>query len=163
MVDWLAEHMWALWLGVALVLACAEMLTLDLTLLMLAGGALAAAGVSLILPGMIVVQVLVGAAVAIAMLWFLRPTLLEKVRNAPGYRSSLSKLLGSQGEATAEITASGGEVKVEGQLWTARTLDPAVTVHAGQRVEIYEVDGTTLVVHPLEHGLPYGQYGALGG
>lgn len=161
-MEWLSEHLWAVWLGVALLLACAEMLTLDLTLLMLAAGALAAAGVAVVLPGLWVVQVLVGAVVAVAMLGLLRPSLLAKVRNAPGYRNSLSQLLGSQGVATAEINASGGEVKVAGQIWAARTVDPRMMVAEGAKVEIYEVDGTTLVVNPVEPGLPYGQYPSLG-
>ena len=161
-MGWLSDHLWALWLGIALLLACAEMLTLDLTLLMLAAGALAAAGVAVILPGLWIVQVLVGAVVALAMLGFLRPTMLAKVRNAPGYRNSISQLLGSRGQSMSEITADGGEVKVDGQVWAARTMDPSLKVAAGQPVEIYEVDGTTLVVHPIEPGLPYGQYGALG-
>ncbi len=41
MMQWLAEHLWVAWLTLAALLAVAEMLTLDFTLLMLAVGALA--------------------------------------------------------------------------------------------------------------------------
>ena len=43
MTDWIRDHAWAAWLGVAVVLAVVEMLSLDLVLLMFAIGALAAA------------------------------------------------------------------------------------------------------------------------
>ena len=78
-----------------------------------------------------------------------RPTLLEKIRRAPGYRNSLNQLVGSQAVATAEITADGGEVKVDGQVWNARLVVPGL-VGAGQKVEVQEVNGTTLMVYPLE-------------
>ena len=37
--DWISSHLWAGWGILALLLAAAELLTLDLTLLMLASGA----------------------------------------------------------------------------------------------------------------------------
>jgi len=55
---WLAENSWAVWLIVAGGLAVSEMLTLDLTLLMLATGALAGAVTAFFLPGLLVVQVI---------------------------------------------------------------------------------------------------------
>lgn len=151
-VDWIGDNLWALWGAIALVLASAEMLTLDLTLLMLASGALAGGVVSIFLPSLVWLQVVVALAVAAAMLGFLRPTLLRRVRNAPGYRSSLNKLVGSEGTATAAISRSGGEVKVNGEIWTARTMGD-FQIGLGDLVEVYEVDGTTLVVYPVEREL----------
>lgn len=163
MREWMSDHLWTLWLALALLLGVAEMLTLDLTLLMLAAGALAGAGTAAIVPEAWFLQIVVALLVSALSLFLLRPTLLEKVRNAPGYRSSVGKLVGSTGTATAEITASGGEVKVDGQLWTARTLDASVRVLPGHQVEIYEVDGTTLVVYPSDPGLPGSPRGLVSG
>lgn len=157
MTDWFGDHRWAIWLIIALVLASAEMLTLDLTLLMLATGALAAAGVALVAPGAIVAQVLVGVVVAALMLFLLRPTLLARVRNAPGYRNSIQQLVGSIATATTEITADSGEVKVNGDVWQARAFDPTMKMLAGHKVEVYQVDGTTLIVYPSQQSLPYRQ------
>ncbi|GAA1390560.1 NfeD family protein [Luteococcus peritonei] len=153
LAGWFSDHLWALWGALALVLACAEMLTLDLTLLMLSSGALAGGLVALVVPGMLWLQVLVALGVAAAMLGFLRPTLLERVRRAPGYRSSLNKLVGSEGAATAAITRTGGEVKVNGELWSARLVPGVAAVEVGEIVEVYEVDGATLVVYPVEREL----------
>ena len=97
LTDWLGNNPWALWLTVALLLGIAEILSLDLVLIMLAVGALAGAGVSLIAPGAWWLQILVAAGASVGMLAVLRPTLLAKVRNLPGYRSSLDKMVGSVG------------------------------------------------------------------
>lgn len=150
LTDWLGNNPWALWLTVALLLGIAEILSLDLVLIMLAVGALAGAGVSLIAPGAWWLQILVAAGASVGMLAVLRPTLLAKVRNMPGYRSSLDKMVGSVGVATAEITHHSGEVKVDGLTWSARTMDDSTVVPLGATVEIYEVDGVTAIVYPMQ-------------
>lgn len=149
MWEWLSGNWWAIWLIVAALLAVAESFSLDFTLLMLASGALAGAAAAAIFPGLILLHVIVAVVVAFLMLFLLRPTLLERVRSAPGYRSSLQRMVGSTGRAMTAITDGAGEVKVNGDVWQARTLDGA-TIEPGTPVEIYEVDGTTVVVYPKE-------------
>lgn len=154
MGEWLQQNLWAAWLALALILGASEMLTLELTLLMLASGALAGMVTSLILPGALVIQVLVAVIVAVLMLFVLRPTLLRKVRSAPGYRSALEKLVGSEGIATAEITGSSGEAKINGETWSARAYDPDRVIAPGERIEVFEIDGVTALVHPRFEALP---------
>ena len=153
---WLRDFAWAAWGILAVGLAALEMLTMDLTLLMLASGALAGGLTALVAPGLWWLQVLVAVVVAVLTLLLLRPTLLDKVRNAPGYRSSLESLVGSTGRATAQIDANGGEVKVSGQVWDARSFDPGVTILEGHEIEVYGLDGVTLIVYPVR---PQGQLG----
>lgn len=153
MGEWFRDHVWTSWLLLALLLAGAEMLTLDLTLLMLAGGAVAAAGVALVFPGAWLLQVVVGVVVALAMLFLLRPTLLAKIRKAPGYRNSITQLVGSTAITTEAISRGHGEVKVNGDSWNARSWNPEVTIEAGEEVEVFEVEGTTLVVYPKNRPL----------
>ncbi|MGJ6981141.1 NfeD family protein [Aestuariimicrobium soli] len=159
MGEWFRDHLWAAWLVLALVLAGAEMLTLDLTLLMLAGGALAAAGVAVVLPGAWLVQVLVGVVVALAMLGLLRPTLLAKIRKAPGYRNSITSLVGSTAVTSSAIDRGHGEVKVNGDTWSARSWDADVTIDVGEEVEVFEVEGTSLIVYPKNRPLGTNQRG----
>jgi len=121
----------------------------DFTLLMLAAGAGAGAVTAAIVPGLWLLQVIVAVAVAALLLAVLRPTLLRRIREAPGYRSSLDKLVGSEGVATSEITDGHGQVKVDGEEWSARALEPGSTIAVGERIEVYEVDGATLVVYPV--------------
>ena len=107
-LDWLRNNLWAGWGIGALLLAGAELFTLDLTLLMLAAGAAMGGVTALVFPGLFWLQIAVAIITAVATLFLLRPTLLAKVRNAPGYRSSLDKLVGTAGRATSEITGTSG-------------------------------------------------------
>ena len=150
-LTWAGQNPWAAWGVLALLLAAAELLTMDLTLLMLAAGALAGGVVALLFPQLLWLQVIVALATAVATLFLLRPTLLEKARHAPGYRSSLDDLIGSFGDVTTRITANSGEAKVDGQIWQARSYDDTVTIETGERIEVYKLDGITLIVYPIAH------------
>ena len=153
LLDWIRDNLWVGWGVGALGLAAAELLTLDLTLLMLAVGAAAGGVTALIFPSLIWLQLIVAIVTAVATLFLLRPTLLEKVRKAPGYRSSLDTLVGTSGVATTEITGVTGEVKVDGQVWQARSFDPSVVISAGEHIEVYGLDGITLIIYPSQRQL----------
>ena len=154
LTDWLGEHAWAIWLGLAALLAVAEIVSLDLVLIMLAVGALAGAGTAVIAPGLWWLQILVATVVSVGTLMLLRPTLIDKVRRLPGYRSSADTMVGSSGVAMSAITAEGGEIKVAGQSWTARTMVPGQVIDQGVEIEVYEVDGAIAVVYPKHGELP---------
>lgn len=147
MMEWIQANWWVIWLVAAGGLAVSEMLTLDLTLLMLAGGALAGAGAALLFPGLVWVHVIVAVVVAVALLGLLRPQMLKRLQLGPGYRSTFDQLLGSTGRSAGEITASGGEATINGETWTARSWD-GETIAAGVEIDVMEVDGLTVVVHP---------------
>lgn len=150
---WLAGNVWSIWLGAGFVLAAAEMLTMDFTLLMLAIGAGAGAVTAAIVPGAYVIQAIVAAVVAFLSLALLRPMLLQRVRDAPGYRNSIDTLVGSQGVTRGEVTARGGHVLVNGDTWSARTVDEHTLIPDGAIVDVYEVDGTTVVVQAADPSL----------
>lgn len=152
MMQWLAENLWLVWISLAAILGVTELLTLDFTLLMLAAGALAGGLAALVFPGLLWVQIAAAVVVAVAMLGLLRPTLLQKVRALPGYRSSVDKMVGSAGVATSEITASAGEAKIAGEVWTARSVEG--TIPAGTEIEVYRIDGAIAVVYPRNLALP---------
>jgi membrane protein implicated in regulation of membrane protease activity len=154
LTDWLGDHAWALWLSLAFLLAVAEVLSLDLVLIMLAAGALAGAGVAVIAPGLWWLQILVAAGVSVGTLLLLRPTLMARVRNLPGYRSSTDKMVGSSGVAVSQIDRSGGEIKVDGQSWTARPYSSDLVIEPGEEIEVYEIDGAIAVVYPKHGALP---------
>lgn len=153
MLEWLSNNVWALWFALGAGLALTELATLDFMLLMLAAGAIAGGVTALVVPGLVWLQIAVAIGVAVLMLGLLRPTLLERVRRMPGYRSSFDNLVGSSGVVVAEITATAGEVKLAGEVWTARSVDGGV-IAAGEQVEVYKIDGATVVVYPRHQALP---------
>jgi membrane protein implicated in regulation of membrane protease activity len=154
LTDWLGENSWAIWLSLAFLLGIAEIMSLDLVLIMLAVGALAAAAVAVVAPTLWWLQILVATGISVMMLLLLRPTLLAKVRNMPGYRSSADKMVGSSGVAISQIDKSGGEIKVDGQSWSARPYSSDVVIEQGTEIEVYEIDGVIAVVYPKYGQLP---------
>lgn len=147
---WVHQYAWAVWGVLGFALAAVELFTLDLTLLMLATGAFAGAVTALLLPAPFWVQVLVALAVAVSALFLLRPRLRRRVRGVPGHRSTIESLVGSGGRVTSRIGPEGGEVEVQGQAWDARSFDPTVTISVGLYVEVYGIDGITLIVYPVK-------------
>lgn len=153
LTDFLGDHVWTIWLSIALLLGVAEIISLDLVLIMLAAGALGGAVVAAIAPDLWWLQVLVAAGVSVGSLALLRPTLMEKIRSMPGYRSSTDKMVGSSGRAISRIDQTGGEIKVDGQSWTARPYSSDLVIEAGDEIEVFEIDGAIAVVYPKHLGL----------
>ena len=79
MFEWLAENGWVGWLALALVLGTVEIATLDLTFLMLAGGALAGTAAALLgLPFFL--AAIIAVAGAAALLGLVRPVALRHLQ-----------------------------------------------------------------------------------
>jgi membrane protein implicated in regulation of membrane protease activity len=147
-MDWVQDHAWQTWLIAALLLAGAELATLDLTLLMMGIGA--AAGCLIAALGLnVVVQVLVAVAVAVALLGFVRPNVVRRLHAGPTLRSGSQGLVGKSGLVLERVTAHTGRVKLRGEVWTARSYDESVVVEPGRTVEVAEIDGATAVVYPI--------------
>lgn len=148
--EWFVHHMWALWLLAGLVLGATEMITLDFTLLMLASGAVAGGITAAVAPHAYWLQALVAALVAVFSLMVVRPTILRRVREAPGYRNSLEKLVGSQALTSGPVSSTEGQITVNGDTWAARTVDDDTWIPPGTLVDVYEVDGLHLVVQAVD-------------
>jgi membrane protein implicated in regulation of membrane protease activity len=153
-VDWLVNHLWAAWLVLAVALGAAEMVSLDLILLMLAVGAVV--GVLTALAGFpVVLQILLAAGGASAMLALVRPNLIQKLHSGPDLVSGHNKLVGKQGVVTQELSAlNPGRVKVGGEEWSAEPYDESLIIAPGATVEVFAIRGATAFVHPVGEILP---------
>jgi membrane protein implicated in regulation of membrane protease activity len=148
-VDGLGGYDWAAWLGLAVVLGIVEVTTLDLTFAMLAVGALAGAATGLFVDNL-VIEALVALAVAVGMLVVVRPIALRHLRTPLAIRTGTDALTGSTGLVLEPVDAHGGRVKVRGEVWSARSFDPSVSIEAGRNVEIVQIDGATVIVYESE-------------
>ncbi|MBA2773687.1 MAG: NfeD family protein [Nocardioidaceae bacterium] len=147
-MDWFQTHDWQVWLVVALLLAGAEMATLDLGLLMMAVGALVACLLAAI--GLnLVVQILAAVAVAIAMLAFVRPPIVKRLHSGPTLQHGGAALIGKSGLVLERVTPHTGRVKLNGEVWSARSVDESTVVEPGHKVGVAEIDGATAVVYPI--------------
>lgn len=149
-LDWFRDNPWGAWLGLAVVLGVGELLSLDLVLIMLAGGALGGLLTSLVAPGLVPVQALVAIVVSVGMLAVVRPGLLNRLHAGPELRLGHGKLVGTQGVVTEPVTAlAPGRVRLSGEDWTAQPYDETLTIAAGETVEVLDIRGATAYVHPV--------------
>ena len=153
-MDWLGDHLWAAWLVLAVGLGVAEMVSLDLILLMMAAGALVAAVVALA-GAPIILQVLLGAGASAAMLLLVRPSLIARLHNGPDLVSGHNRLVGQQAVVTEELSAvNPGRIKLAGEIWSACPYDESLTIAPGEKVEVFAIRGATAYVHPVGELMP---------
>lgn len=139
---------WYAWIIVAIVLVVVEMLTLDLVLLMLAGGSLATAlAVSLGVEDFIW-QAVIWAVVSLLLLLTLRRWMLKKLRLREKLpETNVHALAGKPGVTLTEVTAEGGRIKFSGEVWTARTEGDS-PIAANTPIVVTLIDGATAVIAP---------------
>ncbi|MPV49856.1 MULTISPECIES: NfeD family protein [unclassified Pseudactinotalea] len=152
---------WLWWVGLALVLGVIEMLTVDLLFLMLAGGALAGA-LSGALGAPIYAQVIIALVVAGLLLFIVRPIAQRRLAShTPDSATGTMAHVGRIATVVADVSDHSGRVKLEGEVWTARTEQPGV-LPVGTTVEVVRIDGATAVVIARQSADPQNPYGAYG-
>ena len=135
------------WFIAAALLGVLEIFTLDLTLIMLASGALAG-GIVVLAGGPVWLAAVVALAVSTAMLAALRPWLLKalRARKEPLVETNMAALVGASGVALDPVTATGGRIKLRGEVWTARLGEGATSIPEGDAVVVVAIEGATAVV-----------------
>lgn len=153
-MQWLGDHLWAAWLVLAVALGVAEMVSLDLILVMVAVGALVGALAALAsLP--LVLQVLLAAGSSAAMLTLVRPNLVARLHTGPNLVTGAGKLVGQRALVTEELSAHHpGRIKLGGEIWSACPYDETLTIAAGETVEVFAIRGATAYVHPVGELMP---------
>ncbi|WP_313673075.1 NfeD family protein [Mycolicibacterium sp.] len=135
-----------IWLVVALGLAAAETLTGDLSLLMLSGGAVAAAGSSWLLGLPLWADGVVFLVVSVLLLALVRPTARRRLALGREPAEPIRELEGKHALVLDRVDGQRGSVKLEGEVWTARPLDENDSYEPGEQVTVMHIDGATAVV-----------------
>jgi membrane protein implicated in regulation of membrane protease activity len=135
-----------IWLIAGVLLAIAELFTLDFVLIMIAAGAFAAAAAGLAhVP--IPLQVVIFAGVSALGLIAVRPMIKKRLhRGAEPARMGLDAIEGSEATVIEEVAEGRGMVKIGGELWSARPYDVQQVIGAGTTVKVIEVKGATALV-----------------
>ena len=139
-------NMTMIWLIILVVLVVIELLTMGLTTIWFAGGALAATLAALIgLP--LAIQIVLFLVVSGLLLFFTRP-IAVKYFNKDRVRTNAESLVGRQAIVISEIDnlQGVGQVNVGGMEWSARTRDENVTLPVGAVVIVLAIDGVKLIV-----------------
>jgi len=139
-------NMTVVWLILLVVLVVIELITMGLTTIWFAGGALAAALISI--PGTpLALQILVFLIVSGILLYFTRPVAV-KYFNRDRIRTNVESMIGRQAIVISEINnlEGIGQVNTGGMEWSARSSYHNVVLPAGTVVTVLGVDGVKLIV-----------------
>lgn len=140
--------MWIVWLIAAGGFAAGEMhFTTGFYLAPFALGAAAAAIVSLAGVGA-VISLVCFVAVAMLALAFLRPIAARHMKVPPRIRTGAAALIGKQAVVLERIANDEGmgTVRIDGEVWTARSYNDDEVIERGKRVDVIDIRGATALV-----------------
>jgi membrane protein implicated in regulation of membrane protease activity len=138
---------WLIWLIAAVIFGVGEIATLGFFLAPFAGGALIAALLTGLGAGNLVGWA-VFLVVSVVLLAALRPIARSHRRQAPRLRTGTAALVGRSGMVIERIANDEGVgcVRIDGEVWTARSYDDDEVIEAGKRVQVVEIRGATALV-----------------
>ena len=146
------EQMEIIWLALTAVLLIIEIVTLGLTTIWFAAGALFAFFAALL--GMNQgIQIGVFVVVSVVLLFFTRP-LAVKYLNTKTIKTNTEALVGKTARVIVDINnlKSQGQVVINGLDWTARSSDDTVVFKIGDAVTIVGIEGVKLIVEGQKKG-----------
>lgn len=133
------------WLILMAVMIAIEIITLGLSTIWFAIGALAAY-VAALFGADVAVQVVVFLVVSLAALFFTRPVAVRFFNNKDREKTNVDSLIGSAAKVIEKIDNfnAKGRVMLNGMEWMARSVDGS-EIEAGETVVIKEVSGVKLM------------------
>lgn len=133
------------WLAALIIFLVAEIITLGLTSIWFAGGALVSF-IASFLGANLIVQIILFLVVSIVLVAVTRP-LASKYFNKNRTKTNIDAVVGKRGFVVTEIDnlKGQGEVSLAGQVWTARSADNSV-IGKDIEVEIVAIEGVKLIV-----------------
>lgn len=137
------------WLIAMILFIVGEMISVGLTSIWFAAGAL----VALILAafgGGVVSQAVVFLLVSGILLWFTRPW-AKKFINARVQKTNVDSVVGERTQTTERVSnlEQTGRAMVLGQDWSVRTENDNEIIEAGKMVEVIRVSGVKLIVREI--------------
>lgn len=134
-----------IWLVLGAVLIVAEVLSGDFVLLMLGVAALAAAG-SATLTDSVVIDVLVFGVTAVGLIALARPVLKRRLALTQHTKTNAEALVGDKAVVVSTVDSGTGRVKLQGEIWSARSYDETQVLEPGRSVTVMDISGATAVV-----------------
>lgn len=150
-MDWIRDHASETWLIAAVALGALELVSTDLILLMLAGGALVGMVVALT-GGPFILQLILALVVAVSLLAVVRPGMVKRLHAGPDLKIGPEALIGKRGLILEPVEHTApGRVKIGGEVWSAKPYDEDDRLEAGDSVEIVAIRGGIALVVRSHH------------
>lgn len=141
---------WLLWLLVACVFAILEIFTAGFMVIWFSIAALVTLLFSLIFPEALAVQVVIWGVLSTILLLFTKK-FADKLNPNP-VPTNVYSVIGKKANVIVEINGekATGQVKVDGDVWSAKTEEFNAIIPVGSVVEILKVDGVKVVVKKID-------------
>ena len=136
---------WVYWMIAAGALAVGEIFSLSFFLGPIAVAAAVAAVAALVGVGL-AIQIVVFIAASAASLLVLRPVARRHLRTPGQLRTGTAALVGERAVVLERVDRDGGQIKLAGEVWTARTYDEDEVLEPGARVQVMQIEGATALV-----------------
>jgi len=136
---------WVIWMIAAGVLAIGEILSLSFFLGPIAVAAVVAAVAALIGAG-VALQLVVFIVASAASLLVLRPIARRHLHTPAQLRTGTAALVGERAVVLERVDGDGGQVKLAGEVWSARAYDEDEVMEPGARVQVMQIRGATALV-----------------
>ena len=135
-----------IWLGLFILLLVIEIITVGLTTIWFAAGALAALAAN-VLGANLIIQIIIFLAVSVVLLIFTRPW-AEKHLNRKRVRTNYEREIGKVIRITEKVDNLNqtGKSVVDGQEWTVRSKNDSEIFEAGALARVAAVSGVKLIV-----------------
>jgi membrane protein implicated in regulation of membrane protease activity/DNA-binding CsgD family transcriptional regulator len=140
---------WLIWIALALVALAGEALTMALILASFGIAALVVAPLSLFIG--LPLQIVSFAGLSLVLLLVARPAML---RFFPA--GEIAKMLpwtgpvGRLGTVVERVDQARGQIRIGGgEFWSARALQPGVSIPPGRDVQVVRIEGLTALVQPV--------------
>jgi len=142
------EMRW-IWVALVIIFALIEAFTFGLTTIWFAFAAFVMVFLSFLkipLPVQIIIFLLISAV----LLFFTRPLAVKKFKTGK-VKTNVDSLVGMHALVTRQISEfERGEVKLNGQFWTARSEDGSV-IKEGTKCEVARIEGVQAIVRVLNN------------
>lgn len=138
------------WLVAMIILILIEIVTVGLTTIWFAVGALVATIVAM-LGGGLILQLTLFLLVSFGMLLFTRPWAMKYI-NKKRIKTNYEGIIGKVVRITQDVDniAEKGCAVVNGQEWTVRASDERIRIQAGSLAKVVDIKGVKLIVEKYE-------------
>lgn len=141
----------AVWMALVIIFLVVELITVGLTTIWLAGGALVAFILAAVGAGFWL-QLVVFFVVSFVLIYFTRPFAM-KYLNPRRTRTNSEELIGTVVKVTERIDnrAAKGTALVKGLEWSARAVSDDMIIEKDTLVKVLRIEGVKLIVEPVDH------------
>ena len=137
---------WVIWVILAAVLAAGEVMASFTFILGPIAIAAVVPAIVAAVGGPVELQIGTFIVASIASLLLVRPIARRHLMTPARIRTGTAALVGSRAVVLDQVDANSGQVKIGGEVWTARPYDEDDIYEPGARVEVVKIEGATALV-----------------